>query len=129
METKRVWITRGELYKQAWSEPLQNLSKQYGLSDVGLAKICRKLQIPLPGVGYWQKKQYGKPAQQAPLPPPKGDLPKAVEMSGPREPAAANPEIDSTLAFERLPENRINVSPILTSPHPYVARTGDILKK
>src|SRR5687767_15354950 len=50
-------------------------------------------------------------------------------MSGPREPAAANPEIDSTLAFERLPENRINVSPVLTSPHPYVARTGDILKK
>lgn len=35
------------------------LAKEYGISDVGLAKICKKLHIPVPGRGYWANKTAG----------------------------------------------------------------------
>jgi len=31
-------------------------------------KVCRKLQIPPPGRGYWTKKEFGKPVDKSPLP-------------------------------------------------------------
>jgi len=36
-EAKR--ITRSELYEQVWTTAITRLSRQYGLSDVGIAKI------------------------------------------------------------------------------------------
>ena len=41
---------------------------RYGISDVALAKRCRKLQVPLPGRGYWAKKEYGHRVRTEPLP-------------------------------------------------------------
>ena len=35
-------IIRKELYKKVWEMPITQLSKEYGLSDVELAKICKK---------------------------------------------------------------------------------------
>ena len=51
---------REEIYREIWSEPIQHVAKRYKLSDVGLAKVCRKLNIPRPGRGYWAKKAAGK---------------------------------------------------------------------
>jgi len=39
------------------------------VSDVGLAKVCRKLVIPLPGLGYWARRQAGQKLSRPPLPP------------------------------------------------------------
>ena len=50
-------LTRAELYQFVWSEPLRKLSKRFGISDVALAKRCRAANIPLPGLGYWTKKE------------------------------------------------------------------------
>ena len=46
---------RHELYQKVWEFPLRKLAEEYGISDVGLAKVCRKLHIPLPGLGHWTK--------------------------------------------------------------------------
>lgn len=62
-------LTRAELYGLVWSEPLRTLSKKFGISDVALAKHCRRGNIPLPGLGYWAKKEAGKPVIQPALPP------------------------------------------------------------
>ncbi len=35
--------------RQVWSEPIVQLSKFLQPLDVGLAKICRKMDIPVPG--------------------------------------------------------------------------------
>jgi hypothetical protein len=60
---------RDEIYREIWSEPIQRVAKRYGLSDVGLAKVCRKLNIPRPGRGYWAKKAAGGTLpRQPPLP-------------------------------------------------------------
>jgi hypothetical protein len=38
-------ISRLELYKRVWDTPVTRLAKEYGLSDVGFAKICKKSAI------------------------------------------------------------------------------------
>lgn len=35
-------IARQQLYDLVWSEPMQRLGKQIGISDVAIAKACRK---------------------------------------------------------------------------------------
>ena len=54
--------TRQELYDLVWSTPMVKLAKEFGLSDVGLRKICVKHGIPTPPLGYWAKLNFGKPA-------------------------------------------------------------------
>jgi hypothetical protein len=54
-------LTREQLYDLVWSAPMQRLVKQIGISDVAIAKHCRKLGVPVPERGYWNKLQAGKP--------------------------------------------------------------------
>ena len=42
---KEKVLTRKELYDLVWSKPLTTLSKEFAISDVGLRKICIKIQI------------------------------------------------------------------------------------
>jgi hypothetical protein len=48
-------ITREELHRLVWSKPTRTAAKEFDLSDVGLAKICRKLGVKKPPRGYWAK--------------------------------------------------------------------------
>jgi len=43
-QAKTVELTREELYEQVWTVPMQRLAERYGISDVALAKTCRKLR-------------------------------------------------------------------------------------
>src|SRR5689334_367844 len=61
-------VTREELYSEVWSTPVQRLASRYGLSDRGLAKICDKHRIPLPGRGYWAKRAAGYRVSRKALP-------------------------------------------------------------
>jgi predicted transcriptional regulator of viral defense system len=54
-ERAREW-DRDALQREVWSEPLKHVARKYGVSDVALAKRCKKLDIQLPGRGYWAKK-------------------------------------------------------------------------
>lgn len=57
-------LSRAELYEKVWSIPMRRLAKEFGISNVGLAKLCRRHAIPLPGRGYWARIQHGqKPAK------------------------------------------------------------------
>ena len=59
---------RQELYEKVWQFPLRTLAAEYGISDVGLAKVCRKLEIPLPGLGHWTKIACGQCIARPSLP-------------------------------------------------------------
>ena len=52
-------LTREQLYGLVWETPLRQLAPTLGYSDVGLAKACRKMKVPLPGRGHWAKKAAG----------------------------------------------------------------------
>ena len=47
------------MYERIWKVPATKLAKELGISDVALAKICRKLNVPKPGPGHWRLVQLG----------------------------------------------------------------------
>ena len=58
-----IIIDRQELYEQVWQRPVRQVALEYGISDVGLAKVCERLEVPRPPRGYWAKQQHGKKRQ------------------------------------------------------------------
>ncbi len=68
MHRQSTTWNRQELYEKVWQFPLRKLAAQYGMSDVGLAKVCRKLEIPLPGTGHWTKITCGHTVVRPSLP-------------------------------------------------------------
>ena len=62
-------LTRQELYDLIWSTPALRLSADFGISDVAIAKRCKKLNVPRPPRGYWAKVEAGQKPQKSPLPP------------------------------------------------------------
>ncbi|HJY07216.1 MAG TPA: hypothetical protein VJ323_12935, partial [Bryobacteraceae bacterium] len=87
---------RNSLYEEVWATAMAKLAKKYGISDVGLAKVCRKLAVPLPGRGYWAKKEAGQTVHKLPLPAlkepvrlykptPKPEPPRIEEFTTPEE--------------------------------------------
>src|SRR5687768_3051642 len=68
MPHKTITYRRAELYAQAWAEPMRNVARRHGVSDVALAKMCRKHDIPVPGRGYWARVAAGHFDEPTPLP-------------------------------------------------------------
>lgn len=62
-------FTRGELYEAVWSKSCQKLAAELGISDVALAKTCRRMGIPRPSLGYWARVAAGEKVPRKPLPP------------------------------------------------------------
>jgi len=60
---------RQKLYEEVWKEPVVVVAKRYGISDVALAKACRKLAVPLPPRGYWTRLRARNAPPRPPLPP------------------------------------------------------------
>jgi hypothetical protein len=65
----KVVYTREGLYEAVWSTPCSALAKTLGLSDVGLAKTCKRLGIPRPTRGYWARVGAGQQVEKRRLPP------------------------------------------------------------
>jgi len=134
VEQKPIVITRDELYNKVWSTPMIILAKDYGISDVALRKICKKLLVPVPKIGYWQKKRSGAKVDQAPLP----TLPKDHRFTSHtifkhthRETPKDNhqdSEIGTLIEHEKSQEHVIRVPGSLISPHPFVRKTEQSLK-
>lgn len=51
-----------------WEYPAVEVAKSYGVSDVLIGKICKKLNVPKPPPGYWAKKKAGQEPEMIPLP-------------------------------------------------------------
>lgn len=66
-------MKRSELHEKVWTTPVTKLAKELGISDVGLAKACRRHAIPLPPRGYWAKCKAGQNPPRLPLPAPELD--------------------------------------------------------
>jgi hypothetical protein len=61
-------LNRRELYDLVWSTPMSSLAKRFGYSDNGLAKVCRRLKVPIPYRGYWARRQHGQEPHKEKLP-------------------------------------------------------------
>lgn len=65
----RIMLTREELFARVWTTPMLRLAEEFGVSDVAVAKLCQRRNIPRPPPGYWAKLAAGRPAQCPGLPP------------------------------------------------------------
>lgn len=84
MNPDKQGVERASLYDLVWSEPMGSVAARFGVSDVGLRKICDKAGIPLPRAGHWMNVRYGKKSARRPaLPPsPTGSDQIAITRSG-----------------------------------------------
>ncbi|HVR57006.1 MAG TPA: hypothetical protein VMT72_09280, partial [Pseudolabrys sp.] len=79
--TKFREFTRKELYDLVSATPMVKLAKEFGMSDVGLRKICVKHDIPTPPLGYWAKLSFGRAAKSIPLTAPRQGVSDLVQIS------------------------------------------------
>jgi len=120
MSQTRIRLTRAELYEKVWATPMRTLAQEFGMSDVGLAKVCRKHDIPVPPVGFWRRKETGYKVNRPPLRPVK-DGPEHLDIYI-RE--RLRPEFEE-LARQSAP--KIASAPVIS--HPLVLRSEKLLNR
>ena len=67
-DTTPMTLSREDLFELVWSKPMADLAKDFGISDVALAKRCKRLAIPVPGRGYWARVDAGQTPYKPKLP-------------------------------------------------------------
>src|SRR5205085_6865750 len=127
-----IKLTREELYQKVWAKPATKLAKEFGISDVALGKICKRLDIPKPFPGYWQQIEAGHKVKPTPLPQLKQGIPSEVVIyptpaGTPFQPQ--DPKVVERIKSESQPDNRIRVADTLHHPHPLVRQTRQVLEK
>jgi hypothetical protein len=131
MGNEKIKLTREELYQKVWSKPATLLAKDLGISDVAIAKICKKLNIPKPYSGYWRQVDVGH-GVQSPLPEIRQGIPKDVVIYPNRVKIALqaqNPELLAKIELEKRPANHIAIAQNLLNAHHLVSQTKQILEK
>ncbi|MBZ9627437.1 hypothetical protein LB450_04930 [Psychroflexus sp. CAK1W] len=119
-------ITRKELYDLVWTKPVVHIAKDYGFSDNGIRKICKKHNIPLPKNGYWSKLKFKKKVVKEKLPK-QDDNPKiSLEKTNPL--IQGGNETLTELAFFKKDiyenqESELVVPDKLTKPHKFIKAT------
>lgn len=99
---------------------MRDVARDLGISDVGLAKLCRRHAIPTPERGHWAKLKHGKRVDQPPLPTLEAGDSELIELP---------PLVDSRRSASIPTEGiGIQVPPELTDPHPFVERTAASLR-
>jgi integrase len=78
----RHYFRRKGLYELAWTAPVMEVAERLGVSDVGLAKLCRRASIPVPGRGYWAWVESGQQIGRTPLPATPAGLPGLLRIRG-----------------------------------------------
>ncbi len=112
-------ITREELYEAVWAEPVVKVAKTYGLSDVGLAKIAKKLHVPVPGRGYWAKGPMERKLLKEALPRARPNVPTSHSFSQAPKPVSLDEEpprlphlIEAGIVVPKIPTE------VITGPVP-----------
>ena len=131
----RQFLSRLELYELVWSRPITQLAGEMGLSDVGLAKACKRYEVPRPPRGYWQKLANNKAPPKTTLPPVSEArfeqtnlrlLDESERTSAARVKHAA--DTDPRIIREHKPANRIVVAEHDEAFPPIVERTVKSLR-
>ena len=113
-------VQRHALYEQVWAQPMTKVAKEYGISNVALAKICKKLNVPCPWRGYWQRKETGKSVKPLSLPPNSDPTKQVATIHRTIRPEAVVQMSEDALQrinTEQTAEQKIEVPDRLTSPH------------
>lgn len=106
-------MSREALYDLVWQRPLSRLAKEFGISDVGLRKICHQHDIPTASNQWWFAKEYGKPAVQTPLP--DNSLIAGITITIPRRLPRAEPSPERIEAKAKAAEAMVKAKKIAST--------------
>ena len=123
---------REELYRKVWEQPMLKVAEEYGVSSVALGKTCRKLNIPVPGRGYWAKVANGHRVESKPALPKMDNVPviyrsHAIE----KRPRPTDPQDTELVAIDQLLASGALTPPdgdLLVKPHPLIRATASRLR-
>jgi hypothetical protein len=113
-----------------WETPLARLAMRFGISGVGLKKVCVKHNVPVPGRGYWAKARAGNKPRRTPLP--KSKNAETIAIYGPqavRRAAIETDELERWRAFEARDKNRIRIRQRFDNLHPVANAVKRVLGK
>jgi len=146
-EGKPFAVSREDLYELVWSKPMRELAKDFGISDVALAKRCRRLAIPVPGRGYWARVDAGQQPYRPQLPRrdsqwfddgaltvgPSPQATRRAEGSEGSDGGRSTAQLDETwlgdrLRYEEQPGNAIAVPAITRNWDPAIKKCRDTLE-
>src|SRR5438128_12203764 len=114
---------REALYAEVWTDPVRTVAERYGISDVGLRKICIKLGVPFPPLGYWARLAAGKNVRVTALPPNDKGLTQYVRDVYVDEDADERGERVAAFLVAHAPNTTaIAVEPTIENCHPVVRR-------
>lgn len=121
-------MKRSELYALVWRKPVKKAALELGISDVGLAKACRRNDVPVPPRGHWAKLEAGKSSPPIRLPRPDQDHVIQVTFKDPAKAARLKEREKSRAAeFEartqQLEPVAVVMPDVLQAPHPLVKAT------
>jgi len=120
---KQIKLSREELYAKVWAQPTIKVAAALGMSDVGLAKICRKMNIPKPPLGYWRRIETGAKIAPTPLPAATNETRRFIYFTVSDGSDKVSGEVQAKIDRESLPENQITIAEDLTDTHPLVEKT------
>lgn len=130
MEDRELPVDRETLYEEVWTEPVSVVAERYGLSGVGLAKACKRLSIPVPSRGYWEKVKAGRIMRKVPLPPLRESHATAARLIPlSKKKLAGRAAIREKVAKVKEDEQATVVPEVLADPHRLVVAAGKRLKQ
>lgn len=125
-------LTREELYELVWSKPVIHIAKEYGFSDNGIRKICKKHDIPLPKSGYWSKLKFNKKVDKIKLPKQNDSLQISLEKTNNLLYTGAHPLSELALRKKEIEETKglsLTVPSRLSNAHKYTLATKTYQEK
>ena len=126
-------MKRSELYAMVWDRPMTKVAAEIGISAVGLAKTCRRHDIPVPARGHWAKLDAGKLSPSIALPHREVETEVPVATS-PRagtklSEGSIQAAVSKQLADAGGVETSIPMSPTLERPHLLVKATAAYVRR
>lgn len=114
MDSNEVELTREQLYDELWKEPAIKVAAKYGISGTALAKICRKLSVPVPPRGYWALLAVGQAGKRPPL--------RRVPPGSPLAHRLVKRSLNATTSISEAPVERLKIAVAdkLVNPHSLV---------
>lgn len=113
-------LSRDELYALVWKTPMSRLGPEFGITGTGLAKICDRLDVPYPPLGYWAKKEAGKSVVISKLPARSDGIPEWVDIHPTPPKSAPLPVAQAAAVAATAAVGEIHVPETLDDLHPKV---------
>jgi hypothetical protein len=114
-------VSRENLFRQVWEEPMSQAALKYGISGRGLAKVCDRLKVPYPSRGWWARKVAGQKVVYYQLPEPDAGTPRTTRITPFEPPPAIPTEVQEQAAAAAVKAGDVVVSKVLRCPHPMIA--------